>query len=154
MEPLKPAVFDADDLAVVSAHLQDAILRVGDLSYLPDRRRFATVLRRFDWEVPGEARRRLSGLQFERVLGVRTRGIDRARVDESLSLLAVTFTAGEPPGGTAELVFAGGGTVQLQLECLEAAMKDLGPVWSAETTPEHDLVADVAEQVSSGRNPT
>lgn len=143
MEPLKLAVFDADDLAVVSAHLQDAVLRVGDLSYLPDRRRFAAVLRRFDWGTTDEARRRLSGLQFERVLAVRTRGIDQGRPDETLSLLAVTFTAADAPSGTADLVFAGGGTVQLQLECLEAAMKDLGPVWAAESTPAHDATAPV-----------
>lgn len=138
MDPLKLAVLDADDLAVVSAHLQDAIVRIGDLAYLPDQRRFALVMRRFDWEAPAEPRRRLTGLHFERVLGVRTRGFDRDRPDDVLNLLAVTFEPDDAPSGTAELVFAGGGSVRLQLECIEAAMKDLGPVWSAESRPAHD----------------
>ncbi|MBM0207061.1 DUF2948 family protein [Micromonospora sp. STR1s_5] len=68
MEPLKLAAFDADDLAIVSAHLQDAVIRVGDVTYLPEQRRFALVGRRFDWEArDGEPRRRLTGCHFERV---------------------------------------------------------------------------------------
>ena len=123
MEPLKLAVFDADDLAIVSAHLQDSLLKIGDLTYLPDQRRFAFVCKRFDWEAaPREPRRRLTGLHFERVLRVRTRGIDRARADGTLNLLAVTFEPQDPPGGLATLVFAGGASVQLDLECVEALM--------------------------------
>ncbi|MEH3147775.1 MAG: DUF2948 family protein [Methylobacterium frigidaeris] len=139
MELLKLAALDADDLAVISAHLQDALLRAGDLAYLPKERRFALVARRFDWSVPdGEApRRRLTGLHFERVLGVRARGIPRDQPDAVLSLLAVTFEPGEAPSGTATLVFAGGGAIRLDLECIEAAMRDLGPVWQAESRPHH-----------------
>lgn len=140
MEPLKLAVFDADDLAIVSAHLQDALARVGDLAYLPDERRFALVARRFDWESDAsEPRRRLTGLHFERVLGVRTRGIDRTRPDEPLNLLAVTFEETDAPAGTARLLFAGGACVQLDLECLEALMKDMGPIWAARARPVHDV---------------
>ena len=139
MEPLKLAVLDADDLSIVSAHLQDAVVKVRDLAYLPAERRFAMLVRRFDWEAgPAEPRRRLTGLHFERVLGVQTRGIDRSRPDESLSLLAITFEQTDAPSGTAELVFAGGATVRLALECLEAAMKDMGPIWASASRPAHD----------------
>lgn len=137
MELLKLAAFDPDDLGVVSAHLQDAIVRVGDLTYLPEKRRFALVCRRFDWE-SGDPRRRLAGCHFEHVRSVRTRDIDRTRSDDALNLLAVTFAAGDPPSGTAILHFAGGGTLQLELECIEALMKDLGPMWSAGSRPTHD----------------
>lgn len=140
MEPLKLAVLDADDLSIVSAHLQDALVRVGDLAYLPEERRFAMVVRRFDWEAgPSEPRRRLAGLHFERVLGVQTRGIDRTRPDEPLNLLAIRFEETEPPSGTAELLFAGGPCIRLELECLEAAMKDMGPIWAAGGRPVHDV---------------
>ncbi|GJD52565.1 hypothetical protein OPKNFCMD_5331 [Methylobacterium crusticola] len=139
MDLLRLAALDAEDLAVISAHLQDAILRVGDLTYLPGQRRFALVARRFDWATPDGAppRRRLTGLHFDRVLAVRCRSIPRDRPDDPLELLAVTFEPGEAPSGTATLVFAGGGAIRLDLECIEAAMKDLGPVWQAGSRPAH-----------------
>ena len=69
MELLKLVALDAEDLAVVSAHLQDAVLRVGDIAYLAAEHRFALAARRFDWRRRTSApRRRLTGLHFERVL--------------------------------------------------------------------------------------
>ncbi|MBY0294455.1 MAG: DUF2948 family protein [Methylobacterium sp.] len=146
MELLKLAALDADDLAVVSAHLQDAILRAGDLAYLPRERRFALVARRFDWTAPEGTppRRRLTGLHFDRVLGVRARGVPRDEPDAVLELLAITFEPGESPSGTATLVFAGGAAIRLDLECIEAGMKDLGPVWEAESRPVHAEPLDAA----------
>ena len=144
MELLKLVALDPDDLAVVSAHLQDAVLKTGDLAYLPRERRFALVARRFDWETaPGEApRRRLTGLHFERVLAARTRGLERADPDAVLNLLAVTFEPGAAPSGTVTLVFAGGGAVALEVECVEAQMRDLGAAWRASGRPAHDLAGD------------
>ena len=141
MDLLKLVALDPDDLTIVSAHLQDAVVRVGDLAYLPGERRFALVARRFDWETgPKEPpRRRLTGLHFERVLAARTRGIDRGNPDAVLSLLAVTFEETDSPSGTATLIFAEGGAIQLDLECIETQMKDLGPVWEAEGRPAHDV---------------
>lgn len=141
MDLLKLVAFDPEDLEVVSAHLQDAVVRVADLAFLPKEHRFALVARRFDWEAgSGEPpRRRLTGLHFERVTQVRARGIDRSNADAVLNLLAITFTPGEAPSGTATLIFAEGGAIQLELECIEMQMKDLGPVWEAESRPTHDL---------------
>jgi hypothetical protein len=145
MDPLRLIALDDDDLAIISTHLQDAVLRVGDLTFLPKERRFALMARRFDWEAPpDQPRRRLTALHFERVLGVRTRGFDRSAADAVLELLAVTFTPTETPAGQATLVFAGGGALQLDLECIEAQMKDLGPVWEAEGRPAHLIDAETA----------
>ncbi len=140
MDLLRLVAFDQEDLAVISAHLQDAIVRVGDLAFLPKERRFALVGRRFDWEGgPDEApRRRLTGLHFERVTGVRCKGVDRAHPDAILNLLAITFEDGEKPSGTATLIFAEGGAIQIDVECIELQMKDLGPVWGAESRPNHE----------------
>ncbi|MCE4224589.1 DUF2948 family protein [Methylobacterium sp. C25] len=141
MELLKLAALDAEDLAVISANLQDAILRTGDLAWLAGEHRFVLVARRFDRSTdPGEPpRRRLVGVHFERVLSVKSKGIAPGQAsDETLSLLAVTFEPGEVPSGTATLVFAGGGAIRLALECIEIRMKDLGPVWEAEGRPDHD----------------
>ncbi|GJE39390.1 DUF2948 family protein [Methylobacterium persicinum] len=139
MELLKLAALDAEDLTVISAHLQDAILRPDDLSYLVREKRFALALRRFDWsaglKVP--PRRRLTGLHFERVLSVRTRGLRRGDDAVPLSLLAITFTPGDTPSGQIEILFSGNGTIRLEVECIEARMKDLGPVWEAGARPGH-----------------
>jgi len=141
MELLRLVALDEEDLAIISTHLQDAVIRVGDLQYLPREKRFVLCARRFDWECQsGEPpRRRLTGLHFERVIAVRTRGIDREKPDDVLNLLAVAFTPTEAPSGRATLVFSDGSAVQLDLECIETQMKDLGPVWEAEARPAHDL---------------
>jgi len=165
MELLKLAALDAEDLAVVSAHLQDAILRADDIAWLPEARRFVLVARRFDWSVPpGEPpRRRLAGLHFERVLGVKAKGISANGIsakgvvpgegaDAPLALLAVTFEPTEAPSGTATLVFAGGEAIRLDLECIEVRMKDLGPVWEADGRPDHetDRAAQAAGRAALG----
>ena len=139
MELLRLVALDPEDLAVISTHLQDAIVRVGDLAFLPRERRFALVARRFDWECPlnEPPRRRLTGLHFERVLRCRTRGVDRRNLDAVLNLLAVTFAETDAPSGTVTLLFSDGGAIQLDVECIETQMKDLGPVWEAEGRPTH-----------------
>lgn len=144
MELLKLAALDAEDLGVVSAHLQDAILRASDLAYLSAQHRFVLVARRFDWSGEEDAppRRRLTGMHFDRVLKVRTRGITPGAESETpLELLAITFAPTEAPSGTATLVFAGGAAIQLDLECIEVQLKDLGPVWEVEGRPDHEAAA-------------
>lgn len=136
--PLKLIAFDAEDLAVVSMHLQDAILRPCDVAFMAKEKRVALVCDRFDWCAAdgGACRRRRTGVRFERVRAVRAK--DLAKGGEApLELLAVRFTPGEEPAGTIELVFAGGAGLRLEVECIEAAMDDLGPVWPAEAVPEH-----------------
>jgi Protein of unknown function (DUF2948) len=141
MDLLRLVALDQEDLAVISAHLQDAEVRIGDIAYLPQERRFAFVAQRFDWETsPDETpRRRLTGLHFERVLRARCRGIDRGTSDRVLNLLGVTFDQTDAPSGTATLLFEDGSAIQLDMECVEAQMKDLGPVWCCEKRPTHDV---------------
>ncbi|HST95720.1 MAG TPA: DUF2948 family protein [Microvirga sp.] len=139
MELLRLVALDPEDLAVVSAHLQDALLRVDDMIYLPKERRFALQVRRFDWEAQSDApQRRLTCMHFEHVTGVRVRGIDQARKDTVLNLLAISFEERDAPSGTATLIFADGGAIQVDLECIEMQMKDLGPVWAADSRPSHE----------------
>jgi len=139
MDLLKLVALDPEDLAVISAHLQDALLRVGDMIYLPKERRFALQVRRFDWEAkPDTPQRRLTCMHFEHVTGVRVRGIDQAQKDTVLNLLAISFEERDAPSGTATLIFADGGAIQVDLECIEMQMKDIGPVWAAESRPAHE----------------
>jgi hypothetical protein len=145
MPPLKLTALDQDDLAVISAHMQDAVLTVGDIRRLPGRKKLVLVANRFDWEGGGgeKAERRRTGLQFARVRRVRSQKIRRDAPDAVLSLLAIRFTPGEhPPEGEVELTFSGGGALRLDVECIEAAMKDLGEAWPTHSVPRHGLDAE------------
>jgi Protein of unknown function (DUF2948) len=147
MAELKLIAFDADDLAVLSAQVQDAVLRVGDIAYLPRERRFAAIANRFDWvdalagsnssKQKQEYTRRRAALRFERVLGAQVHGIDLARTDSVISLLALSYEPGEAPEGRVTLHFADGAAIRLHVECIEAELKDLGPVWRATSMPKH-----------------
>lgn len=139
--PLRLIALDADDLTVMSAHVQDAVVKVGDLSWLANEKRFVMMMRRFDWEgvAEGQNRRRLTAMHFERVTGLRALNIDPKAKDMVLSLLAMTWTETDAPAGELVLTFSGGGALKLQAECLEAQLKDLGGMWETAHQPAHDL---------------
>jgi hypothetical protein len=142
MDQLKLAALDEEDLKVVSAHVQDALMKIGDIDYSPARKWFLVPMNRF---VRGGKRglfrrkyeRRRSVLHFEHVLSVRSAGIDRDHIEDVLSLLAIRFIPGEAPAGTIELVFAGDATIRLRVEFIEARLADLGPAWETASRPAH-----------------
>ena len=142
MEQLKLVALDADDLEIVSAHVQDAVMRVGAIDWRPTEKRFLVEMNRFAWEKAGgfwrkHNERRRSVLHFDRVLSVNSVGIDRKKKDDVLSLLTIGFADDEPPSGTVELLFAGGGAIRLEVECVEARLADLGAAWEAASRPDH-----------------
>ncbi|MEI9900166.1 MAG: DUF2948 family protein [Hyphomicrobium sp.] len=142
MQELKLIALDAEDLRVLSCHLQDAVVRVGDMAYVKSEMRFAALANRFDWEsaARGEAedyRRRRAGLRFERVRSARIQGFDLKQKDTPLALLAITFEAADEPSGFITLHFAGDGAVRLEVECIEAELRDLGAAWRAQSKPVH-----------------
>ena len=157
MTDLKLIALDDEDLGVLSAHLQDALITVGELAYLPREKRFAAMLKRFDWATAIAARRQgganqraLCALRFERVLSARLQGIDLAGKTRVLSLLALTFEPGVAPGGSITMIFAGNAAIRLEVECIEAELKDLGGAWRANARPDHskpdaDEAADAVE---------
>lgn len=146
---LKLLALDDEDLAVISAHVQDAVLKVADLVNLPKERRFALGINRFIWEKADSRRdnfeRRRAALTFDRVLSVKTSRIRRDRPEAVLELLAINFEPTEAPAGHVTLVFAGGGAVRLEVECVEARLADLGTAWATRKKPSHDLAADKAD---------
>jgi hypothetical protein len=145
-ERLKLLALDEEDLAVLSAHVQDAVLKVGDLIYLPHERRFAVGMNRFSWEQADGRRRsyerRRTALTFDRVMSVQTCAIRRDRPESVLDLLAVRFEPVDAPGGFVTLLFAGGGAVRLAVECIEVRLADLGAAWATAAKPAHDLLRD------------
>jgi hypothetical protein len=141
MELVKFVALDRDDLEIVSAHLQDALVRVADVVWRPNERRLVVGLSRFDWLAAEganpELRRCRAALRFERVQGCKCRNVDPAGKNAVLNLLAVEFSEDDPPGGTVTLTFSGGGVLRLEVECLEAELADLGPTWATDTRPVH-----------------
>ena len=139
-EPLKLLAEDADDLAVISAALQDAVAHVGDIEWDPRGRRLTIALNRYRWEAPGAllGERVRAGLQFGAVLKVRSRNVRREPKEAVVELLALSFEPGEPPGGLVRLAFAGGGDLALEVECVDAALADISPPWPTVSTPAHE----------------
>ena len=139
-DPILAAV-DGEDLQVISARLQDAVARLGDLVYLPKKRRFVALLNRFKWESGKRENLRVrAGLHFDGVLSVKSQNLKRGAPGAVVSLLAVRFApkAEDDPSGTVELVFAGGGAIMLEVECLDAGLADVGGDWAARGRPEHE----------------
>lgn len=146
--PLKLTALDTEDLEIISAHMQDATLLVGDISYLPRQKKLALVANRFDWEGAaasdgkGVFRRCRCGLQINRVFSVKYNNVRRDNPDGVLSLLAILFHPGpEAPGGVIELTFAGGGAMRMEVECIEVALEDMGLSWETPRKPAHAAAA-------------
>lgn len=142
MTGLKLIALDDQDLSIVSAHVQDAVLKVSDLEFLPAAKRFLLTMNRFVWEAKSglfrqHNERRQAVLHFDRVLGAKTSGIDRDKPAEILSLLAISFIEISKPAGIVELIFSGGGAIMLDVECIEARLADIGGAWEATSRPIH-----------------
>jgi hypothetical protein len=145
MQQLKLAALDEEDLAVISAQVQDAVLKVGDIRYYPGDRHLVIAMNRFAWDkaVAGGKRaareRRRSALSFAQAGALKAKNIRQNAKDAVLSLLAVNFTPTDAPAGRVDLLFAGGGTLSFTVDCIEAQLADLGAAWVTEHQPSHDL---------------
>lgn len=136
--PLRLLARAPEDLPVLSALLQDAVLMAGEMSYDRRRRRFVALVNRFRWEDRDEAAR--AGRPYERVrsllvaedvLAVQVAGVDARRRDRVLSLLALGFQPGSEGAGRLELTFAGDGAVALVLEALDLRLEDVTRPYAA-----------------------
>ncbi len=127
---LKLIALDADDLAVISAHVQDARVAAADIIWRQGEKRLVVGMSRLDWEqtLSGETspRRLVAALRFDRVLSCKSRNIDLAAPQTALELLGIEFHPGEAPSGSAVLLFNHGGALRLDVECLECELTDLG----------------------------
>ena len=136
-KPLKLRAEDADDLAILSAALQDAAVPVSDMRYFPEDRRFMLAASRFRWEADrgansGSGERIASALIFDHVTRVRRRGIEQADGERILALL--TMEAGQ---GTIDIHFSGDATIRLEVESLACRLDDFGESWPTIFRPDH-----------------
>ena len=149
---LRLKAVDAEDLSIVSAQLQDAIVPVGDMAYLADRHVFAMVVNRFMWECgpiePHGAEeagrdgpmcplylRTNCGIEFRQVTKVQSRGIDLRDRGQMLCLLALCQQEGE----AIDLHFSGGGAIRLSVAAIDCRVRDMDEPWPTERQPTHPV---------------
>jgi len=127
---LKLIALDADDLAVISAHVQDARVQTADIIWRQGEKRLVVGMSRLDWEqtLAGETapRRLIAALRFDRVLACKSRNLDVETPEAALELVGIEFHPGDAPSGSALLMFSQGGALRLDVECLECELTDLG----------------------------
>jgi len=142
-QPIRLAAQDADDLAVISAALQDAVAQLGDFTLDRRTRRFTAVFNRFRWE-DGQARqawRTRSALDVSGVLHVRSKRLKQDEPSAIVSLLSLTFEEGDVPGGEICFAFSGGGELRIDVECIDALLVDIAEPWPAKGRPKHETDA-------------
>lgn len=129
--------FDQEDLIIISAHLQNALTTLAHMVYQSSTRRFALQTERLNWQglEKGQGVRCTTALHFEGVKKVRQRGFDFSHQDQVFHLLSISFEVTESPAGLVTLHFSEKAAIQIEVECLEAQMKDLGPFHVAAQQP-------------------
>lgn len=146
--PLNLIAQDGDDLGVISALVQDAVLPITEMTWDRKARRFAALINRFRWEdrAAAEAAKRpvervRALLTVADVLAVRTQGIDRQDRDTVLSILSLTWEPGPDGTGRLVLVLAGDGAVAIAVEALDISLRDVTRPYRAPSgkVPSHDL---------------
>ncbi|QJE73396.1 DUF2948 family protein [Aerophototrophica crusticola] len=152
---LKLRAQDADDLKVVSAMMQDAIIPICDVGYLPDEQAFVLVANRFKWEcaerngakaatgpTPDEDcgfERTNCAIRFHNITRASYRNLDLRDRTQMLSLLSI-----EPGEGAVLLHFSGGHCVRLETAALDVRLEDIGEPWPTGARPCHDGQAATA----------
>lgn len=139
--PLRLLAHEPEDLPVISAALQDAVAKIGDIRWDAQARTLTIACNRFRWEADGRGKggeRVRAALQLGDVTGVQARNLKRDAKQAVVELLSVGFEPGqEAPGGVVLLTFAGGGDLRISVDCVEAALADVSEPWSTPRTPEH-----------------
>ena len=136
MSALKLLAQDADDLSVVSAALQDAVAKMGEIVFDPNKRMLTVAFNRYRWEAKRGERVR-SGLQVGGVLAVSSRNLRRGARDAVVELLSMGFESTDAPAGVIHFTFAGGGDLRAEVECLDVILADVSAPWPAKRKPAH-----------------
>ena len=141
-QPIRLRGESTDDLTVIASLTQDAILPASEISWLPRENRFGLLLNRYRWENKSkDAERVQTVLVFDSVINARTNGVNANDKDQILSLLDITFAAGDDGAGTLTLVLAGDGEIALDVECIDIILQDATRPYIApsKSQPKHIL---------------
>ncbi|MBS0123101.1 DUF2948 family protein [Thetidibacter halocola] len=140
--PLNLGALDADDLRVISALVQDAVLPASEIAWQPKKRRLGLLLNRLRRErLGGTVERVRSLLVIDNVLRVSSQGIDRRDPDTVLSVLSVGFEAADSPRGHVTLILAGDGALRAEVEALDVTLRDVTRPYMAPSgkMPDHEV---------------
>ncbi|MEE4208100.1 MAG: DUF2948 family protein [Parvularcula sp.] len=141
-EPVALMGADLDDLKTVSALLQDAVAKVGEMAFIPTDRRFAFVANRYVWEkavrgAKGPGQRVRTGVHFDDVKAVRAKNVRMDAPSAVVDILSLEFD-GDENGGVVTIHLAGGGAIALDVEAINVTMRDLSEPWRAVRKPDHE----------------
>jgi len=150
---LKLRAEDSDDLKVIAACLQDALIPLSDIHYIDGERRVIMVANRFRWEncpdLPeapsGHAdeiecsnyERVNCGILFDNVTAVRRRGLDQRDRGRILELLTMNVESGEGGRMAVTMLFAGGAAIRLEGVNIKCRISDIGEPWPTQFRPNH-----------------
>ncbi len=132
-KPVRLRAHDPDDLTVVSALLQDALVPLADMAYFKDERRFIFAVNRYRWDDPAEPSRTHALLSFQEANGVQSRGVDRNKPNHIYALLSLVYA-----DGVVQAEFAGGASLRIRVQKLDCLLEDVGEPWPAVREPKHD----------------
>ncbi len=131
-----------EDLKVVSAYLQDAILSVSDIANLKKSKIFLMQLNRFMWEdvekgVFRKNKRIRTILKFENVINVISKNINQQKKDDFLDFLTIETIKMPDNNYEMKIVFAGDSVIKVISEVIEVTLDDQGSAWDTKNMPKH-----------------
>ncbi len=140
---LKLYAMDADDLQVLSAALEGAITSPGEISYSSTARQLTMTVSRMRWEKSGDGNKVSSrircGVLITDITGIRSKSIPRDNPTLGMELLSIQYQKLEDTSAVLSLIFADDRTLELTVECVNAALTDSGEAWTTDKIPTHDL---------------
>jgi hypothetical protein len=135
LNKMKLNAIDTEELKIIATVLQDGLIEVSDVKYLPSIRTFIVMITRFMWEekiVNKTNNRTKAVLVFEDVLAVHSRNIDQMNKTKVLELLTFNFYYNKSKNIEIELLFNNDATIKLETELVQAKLEDQGESWAVE----------------------
>ena len=139
---LKLIARTVEDLRVVSAHLQDAIVNINDIANLKKNKILLLQLNRFMWEdvekgLLRKNKRIRTILKFENVIKVKSRNINLASKDKFLDFLTIETNQMTDNNYEMKILFAGDSILKVTAEVIEVTLDDQGEAWDTKNKPKH-----------------
>ena len=142
---LKLLATSEEDLRVISAHLQDAIVAVQDIASLKKNRIFLIQLNRFMWEdvekgVFRKNKRIRTMLKFDNVISVLSKNINTKEYKNFLDFLTIESNLLPDKSYEIKLIFSGDSVIKIKAEVIDVTLDDQGSPWDSKTQPKHDFL--------------
>ena len=142
---LKLIAHSEEDLRVISAHLQDAIVSTKDIAHLKSNRIFLMQLNRFMWEdiekgVFRKNKRISTFLKFDNVLKVSSKNVIQKNTSRFLDFLTIESNLLDDKSYEINLIFSGDSIIKVNSEVIDVTLDDQGLPWESKTTPKHKFL--------------